>query len=288
MTVVGPSAPVRAAQDHAQVAVASELAFGYPLPGGRRRDVLRGVDLSIAAGELVALIGTNGSGKTTLLRLLAGTLRPDAGKLVLFGREARSYSRMDLARRVAVLPQSLELPTGFRVGELVTMGRLPHSPSLFGATCEDEEAVERALRDADARDLASRYAEELSGGERQRVLVAMALAQEPQLLLLDEPTLHLDLAHQLNLLETIARLRRERGIAVVAVLHDLTLAGAAPRVAVLDSGQVVADGPPDEVLSEELVRRVFGVAVEALRDSAGRRRLVPSIQSPDSGTPAAG
>jgi iron complex transport system ATP-binding protein len=277
-----------AGQDHAPVAIASGLAFAYSLPGGRRRDVLRGVDLSVAAGELVALIGTNGSGKTTLLRLLAGTLRPDAGELALFGREAGRWSRMELARRVAVLPQSLELPTGFHVGELVTMGRLPHSRSLFGATREDEEAVERALRDADARDLASRYAEELSGGERQRVLVAMALAQEPQLLLLDEPTLHLDLAHQLNLLETIGRLRRERGIAVVAVLHDLTLASVAPRVAVLDSGRVVSDGPPDGVLSEELVRRVFGVAVEALRDSVGRRRLVPSIQPQDPGVPAAG
>jgi len=288
MTQDATLSPEAAAERIAQVAVATGLAFGYPLPGDRRRDVLRGVDLSIAAGELVALIGTNGSGKTTLLRLFAGTLRPDAGELVLFGREAGRWSRMELARRVAVLPQSLELPTGFRVGELVTMGRLPHSRSLFGATRQDEEAVERALRDADARDLASRYAEELSGGERQRVLVAMALAQEPQLLLLDEPTLHLDLAHQLNLLETIGRLRRERGIAVIAVLHDLTLAAAAPRVAVLDSGRVVADGPPDGVLSEELVRRVFGVAVEALRDSQGRRRLVPSIQSQDSGAPATG
>jgi iron complex transport system ATP-binding protein len=272
----------------APVAQASALAFSYPLPGGRRRDVLHGVDLAIAAGELVALVGTNGSGKTTLLRLLAGTLRPDAGALVLFGRTALSWSRMDLARRVAVLPQSLELPTGFRVGELVTMGRLPHSRSLFGTTPEDEEAVERALRDADARDLAARYAEELSGGERQRVLVAMALAQEPQLLLLDEPTLHLDLAHQVSLLDTIGRLRRERGIAVVAVLHDLALATVAPRVAVLDSGRVVADGPSDEVLTAALVRRVFGVAVEALRDSAGHLRLVPSIQPQDLGSAKAG
>lgn len=274
--------------DLAEVAVASRLAFGYSLPGGRRRDVLRGVDLSVAAGELVALIGTNGSGKTTLLRLFAGTLRPDSGELSLFGREVGRWSRMELARRVAVLPQGLELPAGFRVGELVTMGRLPHSRSLFGTTRDDEDAVDRALRDADARDLASRYAQELSGGERQRVLVAMALAQEPQLLLLDEPTLHLDLAHQLNLLETIGRLRRERGIAVVAVLHDLTLASAAPRVAVLDAGRVVADGTPDEVLSEELVLRVFGVAVEALRDSAGRRRLVPSIQGQELEAPAGG
>lgn len=279
------SAAEGAAQDRTQVAVASGMAFGYPLPGGRRREVLRGADLSIAAGELVALIGTNGSGKTTLLRLFAGTLRLDAGELVLFGRGARSWSRMELARRVAVLPQSLELPSGFRVGELVTMGRLPHSRSLFGATHEDEEAVERALRDADAADLATRYAEELSGGERQRVLVAMALAQEPQLLLLDEPTLHLDLAHQLNLLETISRLRRERGIAVIAVLHDLTLAAAAaPRIAVLHEGRVVADGPPGDILNPDLVQRVFGVPVVRLYDGTGHEHLVMtfSIDEPAS------
>ena len=263
----------------APVAGATGLTFSYPLPAGRRREVLRGVDLAIAAGELLALIGTNGSGKTTLLRLLAGTLRADAGGLQLFDRPASGWSRMELARRIAVLPQSLELPSGFRVGELVTMGRLPHSRSLFGATREDEEAVERALRDAAADDLASRYAEELSGGERQRVLVAMALAQEPRLLLLDEPTLHLDLAHQVSLLDTIRRLSRERRIAVVAVLHDLTLAAvAAPRVALLDAGRIVADGHPDEVLTQQLVHRVFGVAVEALRDSAGHRRLVPVIR----------
>jgi iron complex transport system ATP-binding protein len=257
-----------------RVATARDLRFGYALTGGRRREVLSGVDLTLAAGELVALVGTNGSGKTTLLRLLSGTLRADGGELLLFGRPAREWSRMDLARRVAVLPQSLELPVGFRVAELVSMGRMPHSRSLFGATSEDQDAVARALHDADASDLATRYAEELSGGERQRVLVAMALAQQPQLLLLDEPTLHLDVAHQIALLETIRRLRFQRGIAVLAVLHDLALAAiAAPRVVVLDDGRVVADGDPAQVLTPTLVARVFGVQVEELHDASGARHL---------------
>lgn len=258
----------------AEVADGRALAFAYPLHGGGRRSVLGAVNLAVAPGELLALVGANGSGKTTLLRVLSGVLEPDAGELRLFGRPAAAWSRMELARRVAVLPQSLDLPIGFRVGELVAMGRLPHARSLFGSSADDELAVVRALGDADALDLALRTADELSGGERQRVLVAMALAQEPRLLLLDEPTLHLDLAHQIALLETMQRLRRQRGIAVVAVMHDLSLAAAAaPRVAVLDGGRIVADGPSDDVLTPDLVRRVFGVEMEELRGADGRRHL---------------
>jgi iron complex transport system ATP-binding protein len=249
------------------------LAFGYPMAHGTRREVLRGVDLRVEAGELLALLGTNGSGKTTLLRVLAGTLVPDGGVVSLFGRPAAGWRRIELARRVAVLPQGMELPAGFRAGELVAMGRVPHSTSLFGPTEADVEAVERALVDADAVELATRPVEELSGGERQRVLVAMALAQEPSLFLLDEPTLHLDLAHQVALLETVARLRRRRTITVVAVLHDLALATAFPRVAVLDGGRIVADGAPVEILTTDLVRRVFGVAVEELSGADGAHRL---------------
>jgi iron complex transport system ATP-binding protein len=242
---------------------------------------MRGADLTVAAGELVTLVGTNGSGKTTLIRLLAGVLRPDAGSVTLFGREAGTWPRLELARRVAVLPQSLELPGGFRVGELAAMGRLPHARTWFGSTAEDEVAVERALRDAGALDLAGRFAEELSGGERQQVLVAMALAQEPSLLLLDEPTLHLDVAHQITLLEMIGRLRRQRRIAVVAVLHDLALAAFAERVAVLDDGHVVGDGPPDDILTPDLVRRVFGVQVEELHRADGTRHLALVVPHPD-------
>jgi iron complex transport system ATP-binding protein len=263
------------------VAVRSEVltevegvAFAYPVPDARRREVLRSLDLTLARGDLVALVGTNGSGKTTLLRLLTGVLKPDAGVVRFEGRPLADWRRLDLARRVAVLPQQLDLPVGFRVAELVGMGRAPHARRLFASTEADERAVARALVDAGALDLADRFAEELSGGERQRLLVAMALAQEPDLLLLDEPTLHLDLAHQVSLLGAIRRLRDQRGLTVLAVLHDLNLAAAfAPRVAVLDEGRVVADGPPAEVLSPDLVRRVFGVRVEEARTLEGRRHL---------------
>jgi iron complex transport system ATP-binding protein len=257
-----------------QLTSVEAVAYAYPLPDGGRREVLHGLELHLARGELVALVGTNGSGKTTLLRLLAGVLRPDAGVIRFDGRPLGDWRRAELARRVTVLPQQLDLPAGFRVAELVEMGRAPHARRLFGATEEDERAVARALADADALELADRYGDELSGGERQRVLVAMALAQEPELLLMDEPTLHLDLAHQVAVLSTIRRLQAQLGMTVLAVLHDLNLAAAfAPRVVVLKDGRAAADGPPDEVLTPALVERVFGVIVDEARLEDGRRHL---------------
>jgi iron complex transport system ATP-binding protein len=254
----------------------SGLRVSYDAGPGARREVLRGLDLNVEEGELVALLGPNGSGKTTLLRAVAGTLRRDAGRVAIFGRDLEAWSRIALARRVAVLPQALVLPDGFRVAELVEMGRAPHATRWFGASAEDADAVELALADAGALDLVERQADELSGGERQRVLVAMALAQQPELLLLDEPTLHLDIAHQASLLATVAHLRARRGLTVLAVFHDLNLAAAyAPRVAILDAGRVVADGDPASILGPDLVRRVFGVAVDEARTDDGRRFLVP-------------
>jgi iron complex transport system ATP-binding protein len=254
------------------------VSFAYPMPDGGRREVLRDVSLTLPRGDLVALVGTNGSGKTTLLRLLTGVLKPDAGEVRLDGRPLSDWRRADVARNVAVLPQQLDLPVGFRVAELVEMGRAPHARRLFASTEADERAIARALADADALDLADRFADELSGGERQRVLVAMALAQEPELLLMDEPTLHLDLAHQVALLTAIRRLQAQRGLTVLAVLHDLNLAAAfAPRVVVLDQGIVAADGPPEGVLTPQLVEAVFGVAVEEARTTTGLRHLIPSL-----------
>ena len=251
-----------------------DLAFAYG-----RRPVLAGVDLALRRGELVALLGTNGSGKTTLLRLIAGTLHPDAGEVRFAGRPLDTWRRAELACHVAVLPQRLELPSGFRVAEVVEMGRAPHARRLFGATADDELAVERALRDADAADLAHRPVEELSGGERQRVLVAMALAQEPELLLLDEPTVHLDIAHRIALLSTIARLQRAREMTVLAVLHDLELAAAfAPRVVLLDGGRVAADGAPDAALTPAAIRTVFGVAMDEAVTEGGQRHLVARLR----------
>ena len=253
------------------------VVAGYRGAGGERR-VLNGLDLAVGGGEMVALLGANGSGKTTLLNVMAGTIRPSAGSIELFGRPLSSWLRGEVARSVAVLPQSLELPAGFRVAEVVAMGRTAHGARWFGWTPDDMRAVEDALRDADALELADRPVTELSGGERQRVLVALALAQEPSLLLLDEPTTHLDVAHAAWLLASVARLRQLRGLTVVMVLHDLVLASAwAPRVVVLHGGRILADGPPHVALRPDIVRDAYGVAVETVVTEAGRRLIVPHV-----------
>lgn len=262
----------------------SDVRAGYATRGGVRT-VLSGVDLDVRAGETVALLGANGSGKTTLLGVVAGTIRPTRGTVELLGVPITEVSRAEIARSVAVLPQSLELPAGFRVAEVVAMGRTPHGTGWFGWDDEDRRAVADALRDADAEDLADRPVTELSGGERQRVLVALALAQEPSLLLLDEPTTHLDVAHAAALLTSLSRLQRARGVTVVAVLHDLVMAASwAPRVVVLDGGRIVADGPPASALGPEVVRHAYGVTMDTATTESGRRVLVPRL--PAGGSPA--
>ena len=269
------------------VAELRSVSAGYGAPN-RRRHVLDGVDLAVASGEMVAVLGANGSGKTTLLRVLGGTLAPDRGEVLLLGRPLRSWTRRDVARRVAVLPQLAELPAGLTVAEVVALGRIPHATTLFGSTARDAEAVGDALRDADAEDLASRPIDQLSGGERQRALVALALAQEPSLLLLDEPTLHLDVGHQLGLLRTLERLRGSRRLTVVAVLHDLNLADAyADRTVLLHAGRLLPAGDGLHGIDPALARQAFGVAVEEAFTADGRRALVAAVTSTRSEQPAA-
>ena len=231
-----------------------DLRAGY-----RGREVLHGIDLLFRGGERVALLGPNGSGKTTLLRALAGTLRPSSGEVALDGTPLAAIDARSRARRIAVVPQTFTTPFAFTVREVATLGRTPYVGSFGRPSAGDRAAVERALERTGCVGIAERPLAELSGGERQRAVVAMALAQEGDVLLLDEPTVHLDPAHQRSTLELVGRLARERGVLVLAVLHDLNLASAlADRVVVLSAGRVVADGPPLDVMSAATVASVFG------------------------------
>ena len=234
--------------------VASGIRAGYGL-----REVLRGVDLAARDGELVALVGPNGAGKSTLLRVLAGLLRPTAGTVAIDDADLLALDRRAVARRVAVVPQVFETLFPFTVREIVTLGRTARL-GVFGSLGRDDlRAVDRALTDLGATELADRRIDRISGGERQRAVLAMALAQESEALLLDEPTAHLDPAHQRETLELVARLARARGLALIAVLHDLNLASAlATRIVVLRDGAVVREGDPREVLTSALVSEVFG------------------------------
>jgi iron complex transport system ATP-binding protein len=237
------------------------VAASYP---GRGSDalVLRGVDLHVASGEMVALIGPNGAGKSTLLRVASGLLRPLAGRVLLDGVELAALSPKARAQRIAVVPQEGPIPSGLLAREMVGLGRTPYLRALLGATAHDRQAVEAAIAAAGIESLAERFVDELSGGERQRVILARALAQRPQLLLLDEPTANLDLHHQVAMLELVRGLSREHGLAVLAAVHDLQLAALyCDRVALLTAGQIVSQGVPEDVLTEPLLLEAFGQQV---------------------------
>lgn len=243
---------------------------------GADRDAVRDLSLQVHAGEVLALVGPNGSGKSTLLAGLGDEIRPEQGTVRFDGQELRRIGRRALARRVARLPQEPAAPEGLRVEELVRGGRHPHVGAFSRYAGSDERAIREALRAMDLLDLVRRKLETLSGGERRRAWLAMVLAQEPEVLLLDEPTTALDLRHQWEVLDLVARVNRDRGVTVVLSLHDLEQAVAhAHRVAVIHRGRLYDVGPPEECLSEETLRDVFGVDARVEKqDGAIRIRVL--------------
>ena len=261
MTVLaGPAAPALALE-----ARAVSLAY-------RGRAALREVDLRVAAGERLAVVGPNGAGKSSLLRCLTG-LAASAGGSVgrsgsvhLGGVPIEELDRASVARRIAVVPQQVDLPFAMRVEEVVALGRIPHEDPLRGLRERDRSAVGRAISRVGIGHLVGRDAREISLGERQLVLLAMAIAEEAPILLLDEPTVHLDLRHQVETMELLRALNERDGVTILAVLHDLHLAAHFfPRLVVLDGGRVVADGPTASTLTADLVRDVFGVDPAVVR-----------------------
>ncbi len=226
--------------------------------------VLRDISLSLKEGDLAGLLGPNGSGKSTLFRMLGGALKPSSGGVRVMGRDVSSFGASELGRIMAVLPQFTDEPFGFSAFEAACMGRYPHSGRFSALSARDIEAVEEAMALVDVIHLRGRLMNTLSGGERRRVLLAQALAQEPKILLLDEPSAHLDVQHQVELFELLCKVN-ERGITVLAILHDLNLAAQyLRRILFLKQGAIIADGPPAEVVNGRLIESAFGIRLDVL------------------------
>jgi iron-siderophore transport system ATP-binding protein len=237
---------------------------------------LDGLDVAIPAGGIVALLGENGSGKSTLLKVIARIVEPAGGEVLLDGRSLPQLPRRETARRIAYVPQSVDLVFPIRSLDLVLQGRAPHARGFAADSPEDWCRALEAMRACDVEGLAPRDASALSGGERRRVFLARALAQEAEIWLLDEPTSGLDPRHRLEFLATLARVHRERRTTVLFVTHEIDLAAElADQVVLLRSGRALAQGPPSEALTPETLRKAFSVETAVELDSAGRRHFIP-------------
>lgn len=245
--------------------VAQALSVGYS-----DTPVIDGLSRTIERGQITALVGPNGSGKSTLIKTLARLMQPAGGQVILDGRAIHTMPTAEVARRMAILPQGPTAPHGLTVLELVEQGRFPHVGALRMLKRQDHESIRQALALTHMTEFAHRPLDGLSGGERQRAWIALTLAQDTPILLLDEPTTFLDIGHQLEVLDLVGRLNRERGMTIVLVLHDLNQAARyADRMIVLNRGRVVADGAPHAILTPDLLEAVFNVRVNIVTDPAG-------------------
>lgn len=238
---------------------AEQLSFTYSSEDWM---VLKDVDLKIESGQMVAVVGPNGSGKTTFLKLASGVLRPTRGRMLLDEIDLKDLGRNKIAQKVAMVPQYFYMPFAFTVAEVVMMGRTPFIKLLGGEKEHDRNAVQQSMESTGVTEFENRLFNDLSGGERQRAILALAMAQEPKLLLLDEPTAHLDINHQIELLQLVRKLNQEQEITIAAVMHDLNLASLYfDRLIILKDGTVYADGSPQEVLTADIIQHVYGTQV---------------------------
>ncbi|RZF10314.1 ABC transporter ATP-binding protein [Streptomyces albidoflavus] len=252
---------------------AEELTLGYA-----DRTVIDSLDLAVPPGRITVIVGANACGKSTLLRSMSRLLAPRAGRVLLDGRQVHRFPAKELARTMGLLPQSPLAPEGITVSDLVGRGRHPHQGVFSRWSREDDAAVASALEGTQTEELAERAVDELSGGQRQRVWIAMALAQQTDLLLLDEPTTFLDVSHQVEVLDLLTDLNVGRGTTIVMVLHDLNLAARyADHLIALADGRLHAQGTPSEVLTEETVRAVFGLDSRIIKDPVSGRPLMLPI-----------
>jgi iron complex transport system ATP-binding protein len=240
-------------------------------------EAVKNFSLTIAQGEIFGLLGPNGSGKSTLVRLLSGVLSPSLGRVCFAGHDLTSYRREELARRIAVAPQETRMELPFSVMEVVLMGRSPHHGRFDFESRTDVALARHAMQLTGVEEFASREIHELSGGERQRVILARALAQTPQLLLLDEPTAFLDIKHQMEVYDLVKTLSRREGLTVVSILHDLNLAALyCDRLALLKAGNLFCTGTPEEVLTYVNIKTVYETEVYiGLNDLTGKVHILP-------------
>ena len=249
---------------------AQGLALGY-----REHSVIDGLDLAVPPGEITVIVGANACGKSTLLRSLSRLLAPREGRVLLDGRRIHQMPAKELARTLGLLPQSPIAPEGITVADLVGRGRHPHQRMFARWSAADDEAVAAALEATNTLELAERSVDELSGGQRQRVWIAMALAQQTELLLLDEPTTFLDVSHQVEVLDLLTDLNRASGTTIVMVLHDLNLAARyADHLVAIADGRVQQSGAPEDVLTSGMVRAVFGIESRIIEDPVSGRPLM--------------
>lgn len=249
------------------------LSYAYD----REHSIFKDLDITIPDGLFTAIIGPNGCGKSTVLRTLARIIQPQSGQVVLDGQLIQKRPTKDIAKLLGMLPQSPIAPEGISVSELVTRGRYPYQDFLGRSTFNDQQIVENALKLTHVYELADRQVDTLSGGQRQRVWIAMVLAQQTPLILLDEPTTYLDLSHQINLLELLSQLNKEEGRTLVTVLHDLNQACRyADHLIVMKEGKIVAQGKPDSIITSELIEHIFDMPNCIIRDPvAGTPLIVP-------------
>ena len=261
-----------------------QVEFAYGQAGARqaRPFTLAGLSVALPRGEILGVIGPNSAGKTTLIRLVTRVLAPLGGEIFLSGRALSRLDPWELARAVAVVPQEAPPALRFTVEQLVLMGRYPHAPARFFESAEDRAVAREAMAATGVLELAAIPVEILSGGERQRAMLARALAQEPELLVLDEPTAHLDLRHQVECAALLQRLNRERGTSILLVSHDLDLAAQlCDRLLLLAEGRMARLGPPAGVLEESLLRSTYGCEVAVEVDGGGRRHVHVAWPAPE-------
>ncbi len=246
------------------------------------REIFRELSFAVESGEMVALLGANGAGKTTLLNIAAGLLRGEAGTITVGGREVKDWLRRDLSRFVSLVPQHLDIPFMFRVDEIVAQGRVPYLGRFGRLSTHDREEIEKAMEAVDVTGLRDRVFNELSGGERQRVKIAIGLAQQPRLMLLDEPTQHLDIGRQIEVLKLVKKLN-QAGITVVAAIHDLSVVRDHFPKSILLMNQTCVAGPTEDVMQPKLLEEAFNVDATALQAYCAPQVEIAVVEEPKTG-----